>query len=150
MLVALAFTDGTPIAVSLIAFMGRTGFTLKCSYDEAYRSYSAGLLLETDVIRSFLSENWADRLDSATAGPHVIDGLWPQRIEVADLMFSLSPRAAELRLSALQMSEQMQKNLKSTTKQCLAWLRTAVKSERGTGREGSETRLAARQIAQPT
>src|SRR5215207_2979308 len=142
--------DGRPIAVSLIAFMGRTGFTVKCSYDEAYHSYSAGLLLETEVIRSFLSENWADRLDSATAGPHVIDGLWPQRIEVADLMFSLSPRAAELRLSALQMSEQMQKNLKSTTKQCLAWLRTAVKSDRGTGLESSETRLAARQIAQLT
>jgi hypothetical protein len=37
-------------------FAGGTGFTVKCTYDEAYRSYSAGMLLETEVIRSFVAE----------------------------------------------------------------------------------------------
>ena len=45
--------DGVPIAVSLIAIAGRTGFTIKSCYDEAYRSYSAGLLLEVEVIPQF-------------------------------------------------------------------------------------------------
>jgi hypothetical protein len=115
--------NGAPIAVSLITLAGRTGFTVKCSYDEAYRSYSAGLLLEIEVIRSFLSENWASRLDSATAGTHVIDSLWPGRIEVADLIFSLSPDYPELRLSALQTSDQMRRKIRTGIKGLLMLLR---------------------------
>jgi CelD/BcsL family acetyltransferase involved in cellulose biosynthesis len=94
--------NDVPIAVGLIVFAGQTGFTVKCCYDEKYRSYSAGLLLELEVIRSFFAERWAERLDSGTAGAHVIDGLWSGRIEVADLIFSLAPRGANLRLAALQ------------------------------------------------
>jgi CelD/BcsL family acetyltransferase involved in cellulose biosynthesis len=112
--------NGAPIAVSLMTLAGHTGFTVKCSYDEAYRSYSAGLLLEIEVIRSFLSENWASRLDSATAGTHVIDGLWPGRIEVADLIFSLSPRYPALRLSALQISDQTRRNIRAGIKRYAA------------------------------
>lgn len=77
--------DDKPIAVSLMILTGRTGFTIKCAYDEEYRSYSVGLVLEIDIIRSFLSEDWADLLDSATAGSHIIDSLWASRIEMADL-----------------------------------------------------------------
>ena len=99
--------DGAPIAVSLIAVAGRTGFAVKACYDEAYRSYSPGLLLETEVIRGFLSGHWADRLDSATSGTHVLESLWPGRIDVADLMCSLSPHHPALRLSALQRSSQL-------------------------------------------
>ncbi len=108
--------NGTPIAVSLVTFAGQTGFTVKCTYDEAYRSYGAGLLLEVEVIRSFLSENWASRLDSGTDGAHVIDSLWPGRIEVADLIFSLSSARPELRLAALQRCDQMTRKVKSAIK----------------------------------
>jgi hypothetical protein len=115
--------NGAPIAVSLITLAGRTGFAVKVAYDESYRSCSPGLLLETEVIRSFLSGGWASRLDSATAGAHVLDGLWSGQIEVADLMFSLSPRYPELRLSALQHSNQMRKNIKAEIKRWLMRLR---------------------------
>jgi CelD/BcsL family acetyltransferase involved in cellulose biosynthesis len=115
--------NGAPIAVSLITLAGRTGFAVKASYDESYRSYAPGLLLETEVIRSFLSGNWASRLDSATAGTHVIDSLWPGRIEVADLMFSLSPRYPQLRLSALRISDQTRSTIRSGIIQCLTRLR---------------------------
>jgi len=115
--------DGAPIAVSLITLAGRTGFAVKASYDETYRSYSAGLLLEIEVIRSFLSENWASRLDSATAGTHVIDSLWPGRIEVADLIFSLSPRYPKLRLFALQAADRMRRNITAGIKRLLMQLR---------------------------
>ncbi len=111
--------DGAPIAVSLIVLAGRTGFAVKSSYDESYRSYSPGLLLETEVIRSFLSGNWAGRLDSATSGTHVLESLWPGRIEVADLMFSLSPRNSELRLSALQISNRMRRNIRTGLKRLI-------------------------------
>jgi CelD/BcsL family acetyltransferase involved in cellulose biosynthesis len=111
--------DGAPIAVSLVAFAGRTGFTVKCCYDESYRGYSPGLLLEIEVIRSFLSGDWASRLDSATSGTHVLDSLWPGRIEVADLMFSLSSRHPELRLSALQVSKGMSSNVRAALKRLI-------------------------------
>jgi len=48
--------SGVPVAVSLIVLAGRTRFAVKACYDESYRRYSPGLLLETEVIRSFLSE----------------------------------------------------------------------------------------------
>lgn len=115
--------DGAPIAVSLIASAGRTGFAVKSCYDEAYRSYGAGLLLEAEVIRGFLSGDYASRLDSATDGTHVLDSLWPGRIEVADLMFSLAPRSPELRLSVLQRSNRVKRSIKAGMKSCLVKLR---------------------------
>ncbi len=115
--------DGTPIAVGLTVFAGETGFTVKCSYDEAYRSYSAGLLLEVEVIRSFLTERWASRLDAATAGAHVIDSLWPGRTEVGDLMFTLAPRHAQLRLSALALAVHAKHDAKNAAKALVARVR---------------------------
>lgn len=107
---------GNPIAVSLIALAGRTGFAVKACYDEAYRKYSPGLLLEAEIVRDFLSSNWASRLDSATLGTHVLDDLWPDRTEVADLTFSLSPRYAKQRLAIARTSnrttEAMRRSLK--------------------------------------
>ena len=115
--------DGTPIAVSLITLAGRTGFAVKACYDESYRSYGAGLLLEAEVIRSFLSGNWADRLDSATAGAHVLDSIWVAQIDVADLVFPLSPRCPQLRLSALKASLQLTSKIRAGIKQCLMRLK---------------------------
>lgn len=115
--------DGAPVAVSLSTLAGRTGFTVKGAYDEAYRRYRVGLLLEIEVIRSFLSENWAGRLDSATPGAHVIEQLWPGRVEVADLIFSLSPRYPDLRLSGLRRSEQIRRYVRTWMKRGVRLLR---------------------------
>jgi CelD/BcsL family acetyltransferase involved in cellulose biosynthesis len=90
--------DGKPVAAGVMVFAGRTGFTVKGAYDEAYANYSAGLLLEVDILRDFLTKRWASRLDAATNGGHVIDRLWPARTKVADLVFSLADSAASARL----------------------------------------------------
>jgi CelD/BcsL family acetyltransferase involved in cellulose biosynthesis len=100
--VDLLTLSGVAIAASVVVFAGRVGFTVKCAYDERYRSHSAGLLLELEVIRSFFEEGWADRLDAATAGAHVIDELWPARIHVADLLLSFASAQPELRVAALK------------------------------------------------
>jgi CelD/BcsL family acetyltransferase involved in cellulose biosynthesis len=113
---------GKPVAVSLTLFAGRTGFAVKCAYDEAYRAYSAGLLLELEVMRSLLSDFWADRLDSGTDGKHVIDGLWPGRLEVADLIFSCAPHYPQLRVSAFQRAEQVKQAAKRATKSLISRL----------------------------
>jgi hypothetical protein len=112
--------DSVPIAVSLIALAGNTGFAVKSCYDEAYRSFGVGVLLEVEVIRSFLSGNWARRLDSATAGAHVLDSLWPGRTEVADLIFALSPHYAQLRVGALGALERLRREIKEAVKRSVA------------------------------
>ncbi len=99
--VDLLLLAGKPIAAGVIVFSGHTGFTVKGAYDEAYASYGAGLLLEQEVIKSFLTGRWAQRLDAATNGSHVIDALWPDRVNVADLVFSLARTGASLRLKSL-------------------------------------------------
>ncbi len=111
--------DGKPIAVSLMILTGRTGFTVKCAYDEEYRSYSAGLVLEIDVIRSFLSEDWADLLDSATAGSHIIDSLWSDRIEMADLIFTFSPVFPGWQLAAATRAMDAKQQAKSRIKKLI-------------------------------
>jgi CelD/BcsL family acetyltransferase involved in cellulose biosynthesis len=113
---------GKPVAVSLTLFAGRTGFAVKCAYDEAYRAFSAGLLLELEVMRSLLSDSWADRLDSGTDGKHVIDGLWPGRLEVADLIFSCAPRYPQWRVSTFQRTEQVRQTAKRATKSLVSRL----------------------------
>jgi Acetyltransferase (GNAT) domain len=111
--------DALPIAVSLIALAGDTGFAVKCAYDETYRKCSVGLLLEVEVVRSFLLEKWARRLDGATAGPHVIDGLWSERIEVADFMFSLSSHRPEQRLHAVATCDRLKRSVRNGAKRAL-------------------------------
>lgn len=120
--------DGRPIAVGLIVFAGRTGFTVKGAYDESLRSYAPGLILEIEVIRSFLSEGWADRLDAGTSGAHVIDRLWSGRMEVADLAFSLSGSAAAWRLTAFDGAAKLRRRARNAAKESLA----RVRSRRGT------------------
>lgn len=81
------YLDDKPIAVSLAIFTGKTAFTLKCTYDENYRTFSPGLLLEQDIIEDFLKTRWVERLDSATApGGHVVQGLWNNSIRVGSLL----------------------------------------------------------------
>jgi CelD/BcsL family acetyltransferase involved in cellulose biosynthesis len=108
-----------PIAAGITAFSGSTGFTVKCAYDEAYANYGAGLLLEIEVIRSFLTERWAARLDAATNGSHVIDGLWPDRVAVADLVFSLAATAPTKRLAAYCWAHGQKSRLKAALKRWL-------------------------------
>jgi CelD/BcsL family acetyltransferase involved in cellulose biosynthesis len=108
--------DGVTIAVSLTVFAGRTGFTVKCAYDEDYRKYSPGLLLESEIIRSFYAEGWSDKLDSGTAGAHVIDSLWPGRVRVGDLFFSLARQNAELRLLGITALEQLRRSVRGHAK----------------------------------
>ena len=98
--VDLLSLNGKPAAASLAILSGGTAFTIKGGYDEAYASYGVGLLLEVEILRSFLTERWANRLDAATAGGHAIDNLWPGRMVVGHLAFSFA-RGGRHRTTAL-------------------------------------------------
>lgn len=117
--VDLLLLDGKPVAAGVIVFCGATGFTVKGAYDEAYSRQGVGLLLEVEILKSFLTERWAESLDSATAGEHVIDMLWPGRMEVADLAFSFSAIAPRLRINAHERAAGVNRRLRGKVKQLL-------------------------------
>ena len=118
--------NGEPVAVGLTLVSGRTGFTVKCTYDERYATYSAGLLLEVAFLRSVLGEKWASRIDSGTAGSHVIDALWPGRCEVADLLFSVASAAGSARFPAFVAGQRAKRATLETAKSIVNRFRTRV------------------------
>jgi CelD/BcsL family acetyltransferase involved in cellulose biosynthesis len=117
--VDLLLLDGKPIAAGVIVFAGDTAFTIKGAYNEEYRNYSVGLLLELEVAKSFLDGNWAKRLDSATAGVHVIDFLWPDKCEVVDYVFATSQSVSKASLDQYQRTQQLHDNVKAFAKKIL-------------------------------
>jgi hypothetical protein len=111
-----------PIAAAITVVSGTTGFTVKTAYDEDYSAMSAGLLLDMEIIKSFLLDKWAAKLDSGAAGPHAIDDFWQGRIAVADLAFSLSPVAATSRLAAFAAASRAKAGAKARIKKMLGRL----------------------------
>lgn len=72
--------DGVPIAMSVNLVSGRTMFTPKCTYDEQFRKYSPGLVLEYLIVERFHSDMTISEMDAATTkGGHVVQGLWNGR-----------------------------------------------------------------------
>lgn len=122
--------DGKVVAISITLLSGGTGFTIKSAYDEDYRRFGVGLMLQEFMIRDFLENNWAQRLDSATSGGHVIEGLWPNRIAVGDLAFSLDPRMTRERFDKLMAIENWRRQIRSEARKwheragagLMAWL----------------------------
>jgi len=113
--------DGKTIAVNLSLLTGRTAFTIKCAFDETYRSQSAGLLLEEDMIRAFLEGDWANRLDSATAPGHLIQSLWNGSTKVGDVLL-VGPQAP-LPFGLYEMLEAGRRWARSKAKSAMEFLR---------------------------
>lgn len=81
--------DGEPIAVNLNLQVGRTVLALKTTYDEAYRRFSPGLVLEYCVIRDLFETRFADEIDSCvTEGGHVLQSLWSGSVAMGTLTLS--------------------------------------------------------------
>ena len=92
--------DGKPIAISINLQTGDTVFTPKCAYDEAFRRFSPGLVLEYLVLEAFYDEDKCTEMDSATTvGNHVIQGLWNCEKPMAAML--IGPQGWQTRLLAL-------------------------------------------------
>ncbi len=91
--------DGRPIAVSINLRAAGTMFTPKCAYDESYRRFSPGLILEYLVIEAFYDRDDAAEMDAATtASGHLTQGLWNH--ERAMGMVLVGPSDAQTRFVA--------------------------------------------------
>ncbi len=116
--------NGTPIAVNLTLISGDTGFTIKCAYDEAYRGQSAGLLLEEEMIRSVLEDDWVDRLDSSAVSGHLISSFWNETIKIGDVLIDAGQSASPIRFKALTLLETTRRSLRAKAKALVNGLRS--------------------------
>jgi|GEM_PF-1003271 len=94
--------DDRPLALSINIQARDTAFTPKGAYDERYRSYSPGLVLEYLVIKAFYEDSETVDMDAATTEDgHVLQGLWNDwkamgtvLVGPADWRFGISVAAA--------------------------------------------------------
>lgn len=101
----LLVLDDAPVAISLALLAGGTAYLLKTAYDERFRAYAPGLLLEDEIIRAFYATGFAERLDSASDANSVLDGLYPGREPMGELVFSTDPAFPPAELQGLLARE---------------------------------------------
>jgi CelD/BcsL family acetyltransferase involved in cellulose biosynthesis len=91
--------DGKPLAISVNLQTGDTVFTPKCAYDENFRKFSPGLVLEYLVIEAFYRDGECAEMDSSTTvDNHVIQGLWNCDRAIAQVL--IGPQGWRTRLLA--------------------------------------------------
>ena len=79
--------DGAPVAVGIVLFSGENAFFWKIAYDEALSAYSPGVHLTIELTHRLAAESGVRLIDSCAIPDHpMIDRLWPDRMQVADLL----------------------------------------------------------------
>ncbi|WP_177171693.1 GNAT family N-acetyltransferase [Sphingomonas palmae] len=77
---------GQPIAMLTNLECGDEAFQLKIAYDEAWASFSPGVLIEMEYLAYALDRRGLRRVDScARAGHPMIDRIWPERRRIVSL-----------------------------------------------------------------
>jgi CelD/BcsL family acetyltransferase involved in cellulose biosynthesis len=85
--------DGKPIAISINIATGDTLFTPKCAFDETYRKFGPGMVLEYRIVEQFFADDAIASMDAATTVEgHVICGLWGETRTMGTLV--LGPKGA--------------------------------------------------------
>jgi hypothetical protein len=94
-----------PIAVSLALICGGTAYLLKTGYDERFRAFAPGLILEDEIVRAFHASGFAERLDSASDAGGVLESLYPDRMRSGEFVFSTDPNLSAAALGSIMARE---------------------------------------------
>lgn len=87
--------NGETIAASILLRSGPAAWFWKTTYDEALARFSPGVQIALDLTEDLLKDESLTHTDScATAGHPMIDGLWSERLAVADML--IAPSSASL------------------------------------------------------
>jgi hypothetical protein len=79
--------DDVPIAMSVNLRSRDVAFAAKCAYDEDYRRFSPGLILEYLVIEAFYADERTAAMDACTTTEgHVISGLWNDSVPMGTVI----------------------------------------------------------------
>jgi CelD/BcsL family acetyltransferase involved in cellulose biosynthesis len=98
------FLDGRPLALKCNFLSGDGGFAFKIAFDEAYRAFSPGFLLEVENVRRLHQRTGIRWMDSCAASQHaMINRLWPGRRTMATVLFATGRGASDLLVSSMPL-----------------------------------------------
>jgi CelD/BcsL family acetyltransferase involved in cellulose biosynthesis len=98
------FLDGRPLALKCNFLSGDGGFAFKIAFDEAYRPFSPGFLLEVENIRRLHQRTDIRWMDSCATSQHaMINRLWPGRRTMATLLFATGRGPGDLLVSLMPL-----------------------------------------------
>lgn len=81
--------DGVAIAYTLDLKSDHFVYCLKCGYDDAYRKYSPGVILEQETLQKYHSSGQKVIVDSCTSPKNqMLNDLWPHRRKIVSLAFA--------------------------------------------------------------
>ncbi len=94
--------DDRPIAYTLDIWLGDAAFCLKSAYDEQYRKFSPGVLMEHEALKAYSNHSRIRLVDSCSAADnHLLNELWPDQTEVTDFLIGRSGPAYRMLFEAI-------------------------------------------------
>lgn len=90
--------DGRPISMGIVLRTGAYAYFWKTSFDEAFAGFSPGVHLALDLTGVQRRDETLASTDSCAVADHpMINRLWPDRMQVADVLIALQARSDEKR-----------------------------------------------------
>ena len=94
--------DGRAVAMKLNFLAGEGSYAFKIAYDEAFRRYSPGTLLEAENIRRFHARPALRWMDSCAGADHfMVNRLWVDRLPIQAWLIATGRAPGRLVVSAL-------------------------------------------------
>lgn len=131
--------NGRPIAMAIVLLSNDRAFFWKITYDEAFAAFSPGVLLSLELSRSLLADRGIAVTDScATADHPLLENLWRERLEIADLVVALRSdrKGFFLAIARERLRRGLRDRLKSIVRR-FRRLRNSARLQHGPMREGS-------------
>jgi CelD/BcsL family acetyltransferase involved in cellulose biosynthesis len=108
--------DGEPIAMGVVLTSGNQAFLWKIAYDERYAAFSPGVQFIVDFMHAQTADCTLVRTDSCAIADHpMIDRLWPDRLEIADVLIGPTAGRAES-FAAIARHESIKRRLRAIVK----------------------------------
>jgi CelD/BcsL family acetyltransferase involved in cellulose biosynthesis len=103
--VELLSVGGKAIAANLFLLGRDHAGSLKSGYDESYRAFAPGKLLDLDAVRTLHSGRWTPRIDSLAQMGHAVEHVWLERLPIANALIAVTPHMDEEQFKLFQHFE---------------------------------------------
>lgn len=103
--------DGHPIAMKCNFFSSNGAFWLKVAYDEKFKKFSPGVLLEVENVEDIKRTPGIDWMDSCTTPVSYCDDLWGKRRSIEHLLIAPGGHLGSLQLGVISLIRSLKKNL---------------------------------------
>ena len=118
--------DRFPVAMAIVLRSGTDAYFWKTTYKEEYAQYSPGVLLALGMTSRLLNNPDTRFINSCAVPNHpMIDHLWPDRIEMTDLLIGIKGRS-DARFTAVAAVEGGRRKMRAAAKSFYHKMRASV------------------------